>query len=95
MQDLPPELYEIFRQSLKTTLGLLDKVVQERDLAAMSFHAHAMRGTSASYGYGELSREAGVVEDAADGGHWEAAAAAYAVFRDSAQDVLRSLESGS
>ena len=94
MQDLPPELYEIFRESLENTLTLMDGAVEGGDLEKLGFHAHAMRGTSASYGYEALSREAGMVEMAAERGQWEAAEAAYTLFRGRAREVLGALKDG-
>lgn len=73
-EELLQELLEIFKDSLKTDIGLVEQGLEEKNAEKISGAAHSIKGAAASLGIQGINDVALLVEEDSRDGGFEAAA---------------------
>lgn len=71
--ELLQELLEIFKDSLKTDIGLIEQGLEEKNAEKISGAAHSIKGAAASLGIQGINDVALLVEEDSRDGGFEAA----------------------
>lgn len=71
--ELLQELLEIFKDSLKTDIGLIEQGLEEKNAEKISGAAHSIKGAAASLGIQGINDVAILVEEDSRDGGFEAA----------------------
>ncbi len=73
-EELLQELLEIFKDSLKTDIGLVEQGLEEKNAEKISGAAHSIKGAAASLGIQGINDVSFLVEEDSRDGGFEAAA---------------------